>query len=267
MFQRLVVMALLLCSVSSSYAGVLDKEGKWYGFWGWNRASYGNSDLHLTGNGYDFTLRDVIARDRPTPLGIDPYLNPLGITLPQTNGRIGYYLTDTFSISFGVDHMKYVVVQDQTVGIEGTVSGSPTQDGTYVPGDTINLSSDFLTFEHTDGLNLMSFEFEHFYPFWVAQEGKSAVSAYWGMGAGFMYPRTNSSLFGQTRYDQFNLAGYAFSAKVGAEWIFKNDWFMRMIYKVGDINMTDVRTTYDPADKLTQKISFQELTLVFGLQF
>ncbi|MDH5184313.1 MAG: hypothetical protein OEX12_10525, partial [Gammaproteobacteria bacterium] len=221
----------------------------------------------LTGNGYDFTLRDVVATDRPTPFGIDPYFNPLNFTLPQTNGRVGYFLTDTFSVSFGVDHMKYVMVQDQTVNIEGTIANGMGFDGTYIAGDTQTLSADFLTFEHTDGLNMISVEFEQYFPLWVASQGRSAISAYWGMGTGFMYPRTNATLFGQTRHDDFNLAGYAVSAKLGTEWLFKNDFFSRLIYKVGDINMTDVRTTYSTTDKLTQRIQFQELTLAFGMYF
>ena len=267
MSQRFVLVVLLLLCVGNSYAGVLDKKGKWYGFWGWNRASYANSDLHLTGNGYDFTLRDVVATDRPTPFGIDPYFNPLNFTLPQTNGRVGYFLTDTFSVSFGIDHMKYVMVQDQTVNIDGTIGGGTAFDGSYAPGDTITLTSDFLTFEHTDGLNMFSVEFEQYFPFWLGHQGSSALSAYWGMGAGFMYPRTNAMLFGQTRHDDFNVAGYAVSAKAGMEWLFKNDIFARLIYKVGDINMNNVRTTYDPSDKLTQRIQFQELTLAFGMYF
>lgn len=163
--------------------------------------------------------------------------------------------------------MKYVMVQDQTVNIDGTIGTGGSFDGIYNPGDTINLSSDFLMFEHTDGLNMISVEFEQYFPLWEAYKGKSAISTYWGMGVGFMYPRTNATLFGQARHDEFNLAGYAVSAKLGAEWLFSNGYFGRLIYKAGDITMNDVRTTYDPSDRLTQKIMFQELTLAFGVYF
>lgn len=49
--------------------------------------------------------------------------------------------------------MKYVVSQDQTVKISGEIANSETiYDGKY-SNDDIELLKDFLSFEHTDGLN------------------------------------------------------------------------------------------------------------------
>ncbi|MDH5517964.1 MAG: hypothetical protein OEY36_09150 [Gammaproteobacteria bacterium] len=267
MYQKLVAVALLVFFSSSSQAGLLNKEGKWYGYYGWNRAEYSNSDLHLTGNGYDFTLYDVQATDRPTPTALDPYLNPAGLTLPQSNGRVGYYLTDTFSVSFGNDHMKYVMVQDQTVTIDGTISTGEGFDGTYAAGTPQQLTTDFLTFEHTDGLNFISFEFEHFLPLWLQQQAEVALSAYWGLGYAIMYPKTNATLFGRERNDQFHTAGYGLSIKAGAEVLFKYDIFMRVFVKTGQIEMNDVRTTSSSSDKLTQEFSFLQTAIVFGMNF
>ncbi|MDH5392678.1 MAG: hypothetical protein OEY11_05780 [Gammaproteobacteria bacterium] len=265
MFQKLVAAVLLVFFSSSGHAGLLNKEGKWYGYYGWNRAEYSNSDLHLTGNGYDFTLYDVQATDRPTPTALDPYLNPAGLTLPQSNGRVGYYLTDTFSVSFGNDHMKYVMVQDQTVAIEGYINSGST---TYAAGETIDLADGgFLTFEHTDGLNFISFEFEHFLPFWVSEQAEAALSAYWGLGYAIMYPKTNATLFGQARNDQFHAAGYGLSIKAGAELLLKYDFFMRIFVKSGQIEMNDVRTTASSADRLSQEFTFLQTAIVFGMNF
>ena len=44
--------------------------------WGWNRANYSKSDIHLKGNNYDFTLHDVVAKDRQTPFSFDVYFHP-----------------------------------------------------------------------------------------------------------------------------------------------------------------------------------------------
>ena len=267
MLQKAIAMGVLLLSISTSYAGILSKEGKWYGYWGWNRAEYSNSDLHLTGSGYDFTLYDVEAVDKPSVTGFDPYFAPSRLTIPQTNGRIGYYLTDTLSISFGIDHMKYVMVQDQTVNIEGSIYTGQGFYGDYVAGDTQTLTTDFLKFEHTDGLNFISFEFEQYLPVWVADKGSAALSAYWGAGVAIMYPRTNTTLMGQDRYDQFNVAGYGMSVKVGAEMLFKNDFFMRLFVKTGQIDMDNVRTTSNSSDNLSHEFSFLETAIVFGLNF
>ena len=36
-------------------------KGKFYVYWGGNRDNYAKSDIHFTGNNYDFTLYDVTA--------------------------------------------------------------------------------------------------------------------------------------------------------------------------------------------------------------
>ena len=45
-------------------------KGTMFVFWGWNRAGFTKSDIHFTGNGYDFTLHDVVAHDRPSDLSL-----------------------------------------------------------------------------------------------------------------------------------------------------------------------------------------------------
>ena len=97
-------------------------KGKFFFYWGWNRANFSVSDIHFTGDNYDFTLRNVKAKDRQTPFSFNDYLNPVNITIPQNNYRIGYFLKEHYTISLGVDHMKYVMVKDQTVKIDGELN-------------------------------------------------------------------------------------------------------------------------------------------------
>jgi hypothetical protein len=40
------------------------------------------------------------------------------MTIPQTNFRIGYFINDHY-IALGVDHMKYVMAQNQVANITG----------------------------------------------------------------------------------------------------------------------------------------------------
>ena len=127
-------------------------KNKFYVYWGWNRDAYTNSDIHFHGINYDFTLADLVAKNKQSAVGVDPCLAPLKVTIPQTNFRIGYFITDHWSLSLGLDHMKYVMVQDQTVDINGSINNSNTNyDGGY-QNSPIKLTSDFLQFEHTDGL-------------------------------------------------------------------------------------------------------------------
>jgi len=108
----------------------ISDKGKLFIYWGWNRANYSNSDIHLTGNNYDFTLKNVVAYDRPTAFTF-AYFNPVKITIPQTNFRIGYFLNDHYTVSIGVDHMKYVVKSYQTVKINGEINAGTPFDRIY----------------------------------------------------------------------------------------------------------------------------------------
>ena len=121
--------------------------------WGYNRAGFSRSHIHFSGVDYDFTLRDVAANDRPEPLTLLGYLAPGNIWIPQYAYRAGYFISDRWSISIGLDHMKYVVVPGQVVRMQGHVDG--TRSTTYAVDDgsrEVILSDDLLTFEHTDGL-------------------------------------------------------------------------------------------------------------------
>ena len=93
-------------------------KGKIYIFWGGNIDSFSKSDIHFAGAGYDFTLYDVTAQDKPKGWHVD-YINPARMTIPQTNFRLGYYITDKYNISIGVDHMKYVMFQNKAVNYTG----------------------------------------------------------------------------------------------------------------------------------------------------
>ena len=65
-------------------------QGTLYGYWGYNVSAYTKSDLRFVGQGYDFTLKNSVAKDNPSPFGA-AYFDPKRITVPQFNARIGYY--------------------------------------------------------------------------------------------------------------------------------------------------------------------------------
>lgn len=95
-------------------------KGKIFISWGGNRGYFTNSDIRFKGEDYDFTLYGVKARDKPKGWHMD-YINPSRITIPQTNLKIGYFLSDHYSISIGFDHMKYVMQQDRSVKYSGII--------------------------------------------------------------------------------------------------------------------------------------------------
>lgn len=237
-------------------------KGKLYLYWGWNRGAFSNSDITFTGADYDFTLRDVVADDRQSKFDAKTYFVPGNASIPQYNFRIGYFITDNYNISFGMDHMKYVMRQDQTVKIDGEIKNSGTEyDGTYSKEDII-LTENFLQFEHTDGLNYANIEFRRFdkiYEFY-----KIKISLTEGLGVGILYPRTNTTLLNKERYDEFHLAGYGIDAVVGVNLSFLKYFFIQGELKGGYINMPDIRTTSSESDNASQHFYFSQIMIVFG---
>lgn len=138
-----------------------DNKGKLYALWGWNWGYYSKSDIQFTGSNYDFELKDVKSQDRQTPFSFEEYFGITTITIPQTNFRFGYFINDNLNIAVGVDHMKYFMINDQTVTINGYIDQTGTiYDGTYI-NDDILLTKEFLSFEHSDGLNYINAELSY----------------------------------------------------------------------------------------------------------
>ena len=246
-------------------------KGKMFIFWGGNRESFSRSDIHFKGPDYDFTLYDVQASDKPKGWHID-YVNPSRMTIPQTNLRIGYYISDHYNISIGLDHMKYVMNQNQIATIAGAIGASyPDYTGIYLPSgnNTIDLSDgDFLTFEHTDGLNYINTEFSRVDDiskiFNIRNTDKFQLNITEGIGTGVLYPKTNAKLLGKERHDDFHVSGFGVSAKVGLNLTFFKYFFIEAEMKGGYINMNDIRTTNDVADSASQHFLFLQRIIAFG---
>jgi len=243
---------------------------QFFAYWGWNRDWYTNADLHFRGNDYNFTLANAIGKDAPTSLGFDPYLSPGRITIPQTNFRIGYFFKDNWSISLGLDHMKYVMQQDQVLKMNGFIQNSNTPyDGVY---NNINmpLASDFLKFEHTDGLNYINVEIRRFDTILNLRRfhlPNIDLNITEGVGIGALLPKTNTTLLGNERYDEFHLAGYGASAFVGFNITFFEYFFIQTELKTGYINMPDIRTTKFSSDRADENFLFLQSNILVGANF
>ena len=233
-------------------------------FWGYNVSGFSKSDISFVGRDYNFTIYDVEAYDRPTPFSVDPYLNPGMFTIPQWNLRATYHFANRWSISIGTDHMKYVMPQNQYVAMEGYID---------IPGGKFNgvynrqpqkLTEDFLLFEHTDGLNYASVEAEYhgnIYRF----NNKNEINYYVGPGVGMLIPRSNVTLMEYPRYDEFHIAGYGVSGKIGVQAILIKNLTFNAEWKNGYISMQDILTTGDnPNDRAMQTFYFSEFTFTIG---
>ena len=243
-------------------------KGKFYVFWGGNRESYSKSDIRFKGADYDFTIYNVSAHDKPKGYHID-YVNPARMTIPQTNLRIGYFINDHYNISIGLDHMKYVMYNDRRVDY----SGYYPEEGNNTFGETISddellLTEDFLLFEHTDGLNYINTEISRVDDIsgliGLPNTDKFQINVTEGIGGGFLYPKTNTTLLGKDRYDEFHISGYGLSAKVGLNFTFFKYFFIQTELKGGYIEMNDIRTTKDKADSAEQNFWFLQRIITVG---
>jgi hypothetical protein len=276
--KKIVLSFLAIFSFANSFSqeGSYEKytehnKGKWFIFWGGNRDVYAKSDIRFTGKNYDFTIQDAVADDKPKGWHID-YINPARMTIPQTNLRIGYYVSDKYNVSIGVDHMKYVVRQNQTFNVNGTINLPSSEvgsafNGTYNNTPTV-MTDNFLKFEHTDGLNYVHAEIARVDDiskwFKLPNTDKVQINFTEGLGFGFLYPRTDSSLLGKPRHDDYHVAGIGISAKAGLNFTFFKYFFLQTELKGGYINMYDIKTTFSNDDKATQNILFFEKTIAFG---
>lgn len=255
-----------LCHISSfSQNNYIDLKNRFYIYWGWNWSWYTKSNIHFTGAGYDFTLEKVRAKDRQSPFNFNTYFTPKSFTIPQYNYRLGYFINQKYDISFGMDHMKYVVTDKQEVSISGHIENSNTHyDGTYQSAP-IQIVSRFLSYEHTDGLNFANLEIRRTDSVFAFSKIKLSVIS--GAGFGLLIPKTNSKLLGKERYDEFHLSGYGIDALLGLNITFFKHFFAQSEFKGGFLNMPVVRTTSSTTDKAKQSFFFSQLNIAFGGRF
>lgn len=246
-------------------------KGKFFIYWGGNRESYSRSDINFTGDGYNFTLYDVGAHDKPKGWSID-YINPARMTIPQTNLRLGYYISDHYSIGIGLDHMKYVMTQNVPVQANGYIDLPADQPGSAFNNTYNNvpvvLTEDFLTFEHTDGLNYINAGISRIDDFskyiGITNTDIIQVNLTEGLYGGILYPKTNAMVLGKERHDNFHISGFGVSAEAGINVTFFKHYFILTELKTGYINMNDIRTTYEGADRASQHFTYIQRMISVG---
>ena len=247
------------------------QKGKFFISWGGNRESFSNSDIRFKGDNYDFTIKDAGAHDKPKGWHID-YINPARMTIPQTNIKIGYFLTDNYTISFGVDHMKYVMNNNDYRKVDGYIALPASEDGSIYNGvynnEAFLVSEEFLLFEHTNGLNYVYLQFNRYDDissiFKINNTDKFQINITEGIGVGGLYPKTNTTLLLKEKYDEFHVAGYGVSVNAGLNFTFFKHFFMQLDLKGGYINMPDIRTTSNSNESASQHFFYLQRVISFG---
>ena len=271
----LVITSLTITNIGAQDLDVkkytTSNKGKFFISWGGNRESFSKSDIRFQGDNYDFTIYDATAVDKPKGWHLD-YINPKKITIPQTNFRIGYYISDHYNISLNVDHMKYVMIENQTRVIDGYIDLPNSEVGSEFNGSYDNestfVSEDFLKFEHTNGLNYAYIEFSRIDDISTLLGLNNTdifqLNITEGIGGGILYPKTNTTLLNKERYDEFHLSGYGVSLNVGLNFTFFKHFYIQTDLRGGYINMGEIRTTSNTNDKASQHFLFLQRVISIG---
>ncbi|WP_366183145.1 hypothetical protein [Flavobacterium ovatum] len=247
-------------------------KGKFFVSWGGNRESYSKSDVTFKGKDYNFTIDNMTAHDKPKGWHVD-YINPASMTIPQTNFRLGYFFNDHYSVTIGVDHMKYVMTQNQTANVSGEIHLPSSEIGSVHNGVYNNIPVDFtnetfLTYEHTDGLNYVHTEVSRFDDiskiFKIGNTDKIQINLTEGIGFGLLYPKTNTKILGKDRHDDFHVSGFGTSIKAGLNITFFKHFYIQGELKGGYINMQDIRTTINTEDSASQEFFFFQRIIALG---
>ncbi len=245
----------------------VNPKGKFYFYWGYNRGIFSKSNIHVYGEGYDFTIYDAVAKDRPENPSL-VYINPDQLTIPQFNIRAGYYLTKRWAVSVGYDHMKYVMQNGQTARVSGVITKGASEKyaGTYLNREMV-IEKDFLKFEHTDGLNIVTIDIEHYIPLYTGKQKRFKLEGTVGTGGIWVAPRSDLRVFDKGLNNDYHVAGYTWTGKAG----FRINAFKRFFFQAetrgGYISLPSVLVDNESPEMADHNFTFLEFSTVIGVYF
>lgn len=264
--KKFVLFSVLLLSLSVAEAQEKNRLLKgMYIQWGYNTEWYTRSNIDFKmANGDNFRLHKARAHDKPD---MDAILKkPFEISIPQYNYRLGFYLNKkkTKAIELNFDHIKYVVTDGQKVKVSGTIDGIP------VNGDSILNAASFLHLEHTDGGNLLHFNYVQQHTILqTASNSRELINLIWKAGAGINIPRTDFTYRGDRLNNKFHIAGYNLSAEAGARIYPFKKIFLEFTGKTGYVKYVNAlaNTTKQSGNRVNHSFGYVELIGLVGFDF
>jgi hypothetical protein len=275
MKSSLVLCSILLVSlIANAQKGHKKKRSTAAGtisfYWGYNRSWYTNSTIRFVGSDYDFKLKGASASDRPDKFRTSVYFNPKTITVPQYNARIGYYFKDKWQISFGVDHMKYVLDDQNEVSLNGYIK--PGID-TVWSGDYFNqpVVTDRTSFhyENTNGVNFLRFELMRSFDLWeLGKKRQLALTGNLGVGVGPMLTFNDLNFAGEHSFATPSISGYGVGVNGALRLEFFKHVFVQAETGLGISHLTHVRTRPNDRNQFArQAFGFSQYFVAAGVLF
>lgn len=261
-----------VASISSDSLKTKKNKPTFYVGWGYNRDWYSKGDIHLqsepnnpqvikgTSYSYDFTVYDATAHDRPQFENIPDVKN---ITVPQFSVRMGAFFNDKkdFGFELNYDHAKYIVDDYQKVRVAGHVNG------VYFDKDTILNPTNFLHYEHSDGANFFMLNLIKRWKLAESKNLKNNVGFILKPGFGFVYPRTEVSLFGNRVNNGWKVSGIVGGVEAGFRAEFLKNGYLEFTGKGGYANYINTLVQGRGNGKASNAFWFFEAILIVGYQF
>ena len=235
-------------------------------YWGYNRSFYTDSKISFFGPGYDFSLAGVQATDRPSPDFIT-YVDPSTLTVPQFNARIGFNFKKKWALSFGYDHMKYVIVHGPTYLLSGRINPliDPISNwsGDY-NAEPVTTDESTLHYENTNGMNYIRAEISHIDKL-VRASNAFAIYSVSGLGAGLVLNYNDFTFAGEKSMTTLSMSGVGASAHLGIRFEFFKHFFLQANNSVGFLYQHRVKTRgNDPYAYARQSLGYFQTDLVLG---
>ena len=235
-------------------------------YWGYNRSFYTDSKISFFGPGYDFSLAGVQATDRPSQ-EFKTYVNPSTLTVPQFNARIGFNFKKKWALSFGYDHMKYVIVHGPTYLLSGRINPliDPISNwsGDY-NAEPVTTDESILHYENTNGMNYIRAEISHIDKL-VRASNAFAIYSVSGLGAGLVLNYNDFTFAGEKSMTTLSMSGVGASAHLGLRLEFFRHFFLQANNSVGFLYQHRVKTRgNDPYAYARQSLGYFQSDIVLG---
>ncbi|WP_300666652.1 hypothetical protein [Fluviicola sp.] len=277
MHKRLFVLLLLAMIAVPANAQVRKHQrkrstnaGTLFFYWGYNRTAYTKSNIHFIGPDYDFVMKGVKATDRQPKFGANLYLNPMNMTIPQYNFRIGYYFTEKWAISLGVDHFNYVMAPNNEVVLDGHFGTGVDSlwQGNYQQESTV-VDPNHFHYEHSGGLNYMRIELLRSYDIWEAGDRRQfAITGNVGLNLGPMLTTTNFRFANEQSNRSTALSGYGIGANASVRLEFFKHLFIQGEGGLAFAHLPGVRTRPDDRNqRAKQAFGLATYNVSLGLLF
>lgn len=212
--------------------------------WGYNRSAYTNSNIRFVGNLYDFRLQGVSAHDQQRPFSWK-YFSPTRLTVPQYNVRIGYNFKDFWNVSFGFDHMRYVIEDGQSVRVSGNIPAGvdPLWSGNFNDGQERAINKEHFQYQNTDGLNYVRLQVSrNLAPFPKFRNGNFTINWMYGASTGALVSFTDFTFEGYRTERVSSISGYGLSLHTGLRFIFYKHFFLQGNFAGGFMHQVRAKT-------------------------